>query len=596
MSKALDKPITLHVLKALAEALPVKLATVKAAILGLPERGKTYAAGVIAEELLEAGIQVIVLDSVGTWYGLRLGANGKSKGYDIHIFGGEHGDLPLVPTAGAVLAETLVRTRKSAIIDTTGFATEAEQRRFIGDFAEAFYRLKMRNKSRVTLILEEADDWIPEQPETTELRMLGAFQRIARKGRNFGIGLLTVSQRPQGIRKKVLNLSEVLFIFGISGKHERDAIKEWTKSNSISDEDRDKALGMLPDLGTGECLVWWPRFKIFKVCKIRKKRTFDASATPDGDGETATLAVKPLDTAELAKAMAATVEEAKANDPKSLRARIAELEAEMAKRGTVVGKTTTITKTVPVLGKREAKALERIEANVRKLTEAVVDLQQPIAGVARDFETVRRTVAAAIEAPTMPVGVLAPSVALGDALATAVRHESGRVEPAPADLKARIMERLRFFYPVPLTREQLAYVCDISRTTKSFITAVAELTAEGQMSQTGGRMACTPGTPGAANFVRPGEWVNYLTPPARAEVILGFFAKKADRLEREALRHVVQAGPGVGVRREDLAMACNISRTTKSFISAVSALTRCRFLVASRGLIHVGSIIAEGRQ
>lgn len=569
--------------------LPGKLATVKSSILGQPERGKTYAGGVFAEELLENGCQTIILDSVGVWYGLRLAANGKGRGYDIHIFGGEHGDLPLVPTAGAVLAETLVRTRKSAIIDTTGFATEAEQRRFMADFAETFYRLKMRNKSRVTLILEEADDWIPQMPETTELRMLGAFQRIARKGRNFGIGLLAIAQRPQGVHKKVLNLSDVLFVFGISGKHERKAIRDWTEHNEVEEDVRDKALGMLPGLKMGQCLVWAPRFGIFGVYAIRKKRTFDASATPDGD-EVSASALKVLDTAELAKAMAATVEEAKASDPKSLRARIAELEGEMAKRGRVTGKTVTKTIEVPVLGKREVKLLERVEKNVRALTDAVVSIQPVAAGVARDVETLRSHVRGVLDSVVSAQGSVTYVNDFRDALVERKRLDPDApdavavdVPEAPAELRQRIVARLSFFHPVTLSREQLAFVCDISRTTKSFISAMAELTAEGTITQSGGRSGVLHGS---------GTWGTYGSPGERIDAIVAL-ARKMARLEREALQAVL-AAPGQSMRREDLAAALSISRTTKSFISAVSALASCRFLHTGGGRITLGRIIAEG--
>ena len=53
------------------------------AILGKTGSGKTFAAKGIVEHLLDEGRQVCVLDPTGAWWGMRLGADGKSKGYNL---------------------------------------------------------------------------------------------------------------------------------------------------------------------------------------------------------------------------------------------------------------------------------------------------------------------------------------------------------------------------------------------------------------------------------------------------------------------------------------------------------------------------------
>ena len=78
----------------------------------------------------------------------------------------------------------------------------------------------------------------------------------------------------------------------------------------------------------GTAYLWSPSWlrKLEKV-KIGKRKTYDASATPVAGMEH--IEPRPLSPAELTeveKAMAATIERAKADDPKALRARIAELE------------------------------------------------------------------------------------------------------------------------------------------------------------------------------------------------------------------------------------------------------------------------------
>ena len=55
-------------------SLPIEAVTQKFAFLGQSGSGKTYGAGKFVEGLLEAGAQVVILDRVGIWYGLRSGA------------------------------------------------------------------------------------------------------------------------------------------------------------------------------------------------------------------------------------------------------------------------------------------------------------------------------------------------------------------------------------------------------------------------------------------------------------------------------------------------------------------------------------------
>lgn len=135
--------------------LPIEACTQTFAFLGKRGSGKTYSAGVFAEELLTAGVQTVVLDPVGTWYGLRLNADGKTKSpFLIYVIGGEYGDVPLSPTAGKLVAAAIVKNTASAVIDVSQM-TKGEQRRFTADFVESFFQAKKSCRSPVHLIVEE---------------------------------------------------------------------------------------------------------------------------------------------------------------------------------------------------------------------------------------------------------------------------------------------------------------------------------------------------------------------------------------------------------------------------------------------------------
>ena len=60
--------------------------------LGRKGSGKTYGASKMAEEMLKNGVQCVILDTVGTWYGLRLKSDGRTpSALNLPIFGGLHG-------------------------------------------------------------------------------------------------------------------------------------------------------------------------------------------------------------------------------------------------------------------------------------------------------------------------------------------------------------------------------------------------------------------------------------------------------------------------------------------------------------------------
>ena len=49
--------------------LPLEAVTETFAFLGRRSNGKTYAAMVMAEQMLDVGAQIVVLDPVGAWWG-----------------------------------------------------------------------------------------------------------------------------------------------------------------------------------------------------------------------------------------------------------------------------------------------------------------------------------------------------------------------------------------------------------------------------------------------------------------------------------------------------------------------------------------------
>ncbi len=314
--------MTLHIAEGLD--LPIEAVTETFAILAKRGKGKTNTAVVMAEEMIAAGQPVIIIDPVGVWWGLRSSADGKSDGLPVVILGGDHGDTDLNPAAGALVAETLVASRASAVIDLSVLSKSAA-RRFAADFIETLYH---RNRETLHVIVDEADMFAPQRTASEGARLLGAMEDLVRRGRARGIGVTLITQRPATLNKDVLTQAEVLVALGMTGVRDVAAIDEWVRLHA--DEDEAKAVkASLPTLQVGEAWFWSPGWlSILQRVKVRRRQTFDSSATPKpGEQRTVASHLAPVDIAALGEQMAAMVEEHTKRDPKVLLARIRELEA-----------------------------------------------------------------------------------------------------------------------------------------------------------------------------------------------------------------------------------------------------------------------------
>ena len=308
-------------------SLPIDVAGESTAILAKKGAGKSNTAKVIVEEVLDhGGVQVVVLDPIGHWWALRAGADGKPKGgYPVAVFGGMHGDLPLEELAGKLLAQTAVESGQSMILDVSSLDSNGAMQRFVYELLEELYRLKQAKPTPLLLVLEEADEFAPQDPKGSNVpRMVGAANRISKRGRGRGIGMLYVTQRSAALNKNVLDQADTLIVMRTMGPRDRKAIEEWVKHQDA--EGMDQVLPSLPGLATGEAWVWTPQRNLLERVKIRKARTYDSSWTPKPGEAELVVDVKPIDVDALGHAIQATVERAKENDPAELKKRIRDLE------------------------------------------------------------------------------------------------------------------------------------------------------------------------------------------------------------------------------------------------------------------------------
>lgn len=258
-------------------------------IVARKEGGKTYLASKLVEELCRLQCPVVVIDPVGNWWGLTVAANGEDPGLSFVVLGGERGDVELSPEGGAVVAELVIARNLNVVIDVSSFS-KTSMRRFVADFCERFFEKSKTKRQARMVVFEEAQRFAPQQFKGQE-RMLGAVEDIVRLGRNYGLGCMLISQRPQSVNKEVLSQVECLFVGQLNESHARKALLAWIVEK---DEDLKTRLDELTTLERGQFFCWSPSWlRTFQKVRILPKWTFDASRTPR-IGESSSQVEPPL--------------------------------------------------------------------------------------------------------------------------------------------------------------------------------------------------------------------------------------------------------------------------------------------------------------
>lgn len=578
-------------------SLPVEAVTQTIACIGRKGAGKTYLATMLAEQMLAIHAQIVVLDPVGNWYGLRIAANGHGKGKDIFILGGEHGDMPLTPESGARIAQFVVSKRASVVLDISNFR-QGERKRFAADFAEEFYHLKKTERSAVHLFVEEAQLFAPQRSGPDEARMLGAYENIIRLGRNYGIGATLITQRPQSVNKEVLSQVECLCVLQVNGTHERKALDEWVQEAGA---DR-KLVNELPGLGRGEGYVWSPSWlRKFEKVKFAKKTTFDASATPEVGKLAKAALVSTVDIEALRESLQEVVVQSEKTDPKALQRRVRELERELQQaeraRAAVEAQSQSQSQSQ---GLSESER-EEIEA----LRETVSQLQQEADAMAAQLVTYKERIAHAV----------AMSENLHAVLSEPEMEAVARTIPAIALPKPRIQLReglpsrrittatVATIATAPAVRESvalragarrmLAVLCQWSPAGRT----EAQVASQVGMKRTGGTFGAYKSdlVKGGYMVVRDGLWFatevgldftggDVLPAPATTAEVVNLWAGKLRKGAREML-DVLVARRGRPMDRTELGEAVGMEARGGTFGAYLTDLKQAGLIVVDRGTV-----------
>ncbi len=602
-------------------ALPLDVVTEKLAFLGRTGSGKTYAAMKLAELMLAAGAQVGAIDPVGVWRALRVPAEKGGTSYEVVVFGGLYGDLPLEPTAGELIADLVCDRGLSFVLDVSQFIP-SEQQRFVRAFADRFFHRKKSSPSAVHLFMEESQEFIPENPSGLEALTLGAMQRLWKLGRNFGIGGSLISQRPQEIAKKALNMSGTLFAFQMTGPQERKAIKAWVADHGVAIDIE----SVLQKLDRGQPHVESPTFlNLSATVRILPRVTADLSSTPKFTGASSTKAaargLTPIDVEQLKTSMAATIEKQKADDPRELRKQIADLKAQLSKPAHImreIGQATPKVVEKPVLKDGQLARAEKLVERGHALSEAFTrmvggggplqKLVEQVSAFEEDFRTTAKEIRDAIDrtrAPQQDAPTPTPrETLLAEHMRTRPRMSppaprvppkggnNGHADGAVTGPQQRILNALAWVESVNLPaprKEKAAVLADASPSSSSFTNNLGALRTAGLIDYP------TPGYVALTDAGRGLAVVDTNTPTTSAEM-LEVVCSKLTGPQARIVRAVAARYPAA-IDKETLAGHVVASAASSSFTNNLGALRSLGIIdYPQRGMVAAQPVLfLEGR-
>jgi len=114
---------------------------------------------------------------------------------------------------------------------------------------ETFQSATERATKPFVLVLEEAHNYLPRRPDSDQTEAGTPFERIAKEGRKFGVGLMLASQRPGELSETALSQCGTLIVHRLTNPVDKSIVRA-----AVSDIDED-ILRMLPSLGTRHAVI-----------------------------------------------------------------------------------------------------------------------------------------------------------------------------------------------------------------------------------------------------------------------------------------------------------------------------------------------------
>jgi hypothetical protein len=244
----------------------VELLTGRGFVTGKSGSGKSNSASVVAENLLDNGFGLLIVDIDGEYYGLK-------EEYEIlHAGADEECDIQVGVDHAEKLASLALEQNVPVILDISSFLDEEEARELLTNVARHLFAKAKKQKQPFLMLVEEVHEYIPQQGSVGECGKM--LIKISKRGRKHGLGIVGVSQRPADVKKDFITQCDWLVWHRLTWNNDTKVVRR------ILDGDYASAV---EDLDDGEAFLTTDWSEDVRRVQFHRKKTFDAGATPGLD-------------------------------------------------------------------------------------------------------------------------------------------------------------------------------------------------------------------------------------------------------------------------------------------------------------------------
>jgi len=248
-------------------SLPVvELLTGRGFVTGKSGSGKSNTASVVAENLLDAGFGLLIVDIDGEYYGLK-------EEYEIlHVGADEECDIQVTTEHAEKIANLALEQNVPIILDISSFLDDEEAEALLTEVSKHLFAKAKKLKQPFLMLVEEVHEWIPENGSVGEVGKM--LIKIGKRGRKHGLGMVGISQRPADVKKDYITQCDWLVWHRLTWNNDTKVVRR------VLDGEYADAV---EDLGDGEAFLMTDWSESIRRVQFHRKQTFDAGATPGLD-------------------------------------------------------------------------------------------------------------------------------------------------------------------------------------------------------------------------------------------------------------------------------------------------------------------------
>lgn len=238
----------------------------RVAILGTSGMGKTNTLALIVEKVLPF-MPSVIFDQHDEFWGL-------CEQYEILRVGkSPESQIKAGPEQAAQIAEISHSKRLSVLVEMLDMTLQ-ERQDFVETYCATIWQLNKRAKQPYAIVLEEAQNFIPEGRSTPAQEMMKQF---ALESRKFGFTMFISTQRSAEVSKTILGQCGLAFLHGVEIYADVQAYAGMLPYTAAETKK------IVLHLGVGECIVKVKqdgRAQFIHPVKMLRRQTFHVGDTP----------------------------------------------------------------------------------------------------------------------------------------------------------------------------------------------------------------------------------------------------------------------------------------------------------------------------